>query len=207
MNLNEIKEMLSMQDSYTKSQLETIYGISKNTVRATLEACGLSTGKTTYSSDEIQDRFHLARVYFMQGLSASEIKARMGAGQREVETQRVNAQGFAHNQATAGGNEIQALAVQLLGANVQAAINQVYTPQNVALFMGLAVGKRLSDPAFQQELSAQMDGLVIEGNSEALFSQGLEFLGYLPSAEEFTNEPLALPSGASNEESNIEFSY
>lgn len=45
----------------TKKELEDRYQISLNTVRKTLEACGLNTSLEEYTEEDIQNRFEVAR--------------------------------------------------------------------------------------------------------------------------------------------------
>lgn len=46
----------------TKKELANRFNISLNTVRKTLEACGLDTSKAEYTEEEIRDRFEVART-------------------------------------------------------------------------------------------------------------------------------------------------
>ncbi|PSB45488.1 hypothetical protein C7B80_16655 [Cyanosarcina cf. burmensis CCALA 770] len=47
--------------TYTEQDLQNQYGLSKDVVRKTLKACGLSVEQATYSDEEIQSRFLVAR--------------------------------------------------------------------------------------------------------------------------------------------------
>jgi len=53
--------------TYSKKELEEMFSISKNTVYDTLKACGLDTGKTRYTEEEIQTRFAPARTLLESG--------------------------------------------------------------------------------------------------------------------------------------------
>ena len=46
----------------TKKDLANQFGISLNTVRETLKACGLDTSKSEYTEEEISNRFEVART-------------------------------------------------------------------------------------------------------------------------------------------------
>ena len=47
--------------AHTEQDLQNQYGLSKDVVRKTLKACGLSVEQATYSDEEIQSRFLVAR--------------------------------------------------------------------------------------------------------------------------------------------------
>jgi hypothetical protein len=52
---------------YSKKDLESIFGISDNTVYKTLKACGLDTSRTEYTDEEIETRFRVARKLLGSG--------------------------------------------------------------------------------------------------------------------------------------------
>jgi hypothetical protein len=64
----------------TKKDLQERFGISLNTVRKTLEACGLDTSKSEYTEEEIRDRFEVARTMLTdEQKNYAEVAAHFGA--------------------------------------------------------------------------------------------------------------------------------
>lgn len=59
----------------TKKDLEERFGISHNTVRDTLRACGLDTGRRDYTEEEIESYFAVARKLLDEGRSYEEVAA------------------------------------------------------------------------------------------------------------------------------------
>ncbi len=58
----------------TKKELEERYNLSDNTVYKTLKACGLDTSKTSYSEEEIKDRFEKARGILEAGGTYKDVE-------------------------------------------------------------------------------------------------------------------------------------
>ena len=64
----------------SKKDLQERFGISLNTVRKTLEACGLDTARCEYTEEEINERFDVARQMLTeQQKSYAEVADHFGA--------------------------------------------------------------------------------------------------------------------------------
>jgi hypothetical protein len=71
----------------TKKELANQFNLSLNTVRKTLEACGLDTAKSEYTDDEIRDRFELARKMLSEEQKGyAEVAAHFGVTVTEDES-------------------------------------------------------------------------------------------------------------------------
>jgi MoxR-like ATPase len=63
----------------TKKELASRFSLSLNTVRKTLEACGLDTSKAEYTEEEVIERFEVARKMLEQEQkSYAEVAAQFG---------------------------------------------------------------------------------------------------------------------------------
>lgn len=64
-----------MTSFFTKKDLEKRFGLADTTVYRTLQSCGLSTARRTYSEAEIQTHFIPARRLFEAGFTAKDVQA------------------------------------------------------------------------------------------------------------------------------------
>lgn len=72
------------KDFYTKKDLEAQFQISDNTVISTMQACGLSTRKKKYTSEEVE-KFQQARELFTEGMTHKEVEQYFGIDHEPAE--------------------------------------------------------------------------------------------------------------------------
>lgn len=211
--LNEIYEVLEESASYSKKDLQDIYGKADTTISKTLEACGLSTSRRNYTGAEIKTRFHLARKnmdelgwdyemvrdHFKQGTQINE-DVHTSNPQNEP-----SANGYAHTQGEESVSAVDMAMFKLLNQSAQSSAQKAGSILIPLLNIHLA--QTLSDPngEFQKNLDSQIKQIAAdnEGNSLTLLEQGARVIGLMPYYEAPTNLLMPSESGLeSNENKN-----
>lgn len=67
--------------SYTKRQLEELFGLSKSGVHNRLRDCGLDSSKSEYTDEEINNHFTVACDMMQQGASRRDVKEHFGVSE------------------------------------------------------------------------------------------------------------------------------
>lgn len=70
--------MQELADSYSKKELEQMFGITRYTVYRSLKHARLDTAKRRYSNDELF-LFQIVRNLFRQGCTAKQVDQKMDA--------------------------------------------------------------------------------------------------------------------------------
>lgn len=165
---------------YSKSDLEQKFGITKNTVRDTLKACGLSTSRREYTSDEVR-KFEFARQQIEQGQTYHQVAQHFSVGTKQVDVQEVNAQGAAENSAQESAGDVRMAAFQMANAMADSAMREVAESAMVPL-MQFHLGRHMQGGSFASQVDSVcqqiQSGQV--GNSQPLLQAGMESLGLLP---------------------------
>ena len=200
--LNEILECLEDSVSYSKKDLQDIYGKADTTISKTLEACGLSTSRRTYTGTEIKTRFHLARKNIDElGWNYEQVREHFNKGSKvDPVTQGSNPQdepsasGYAENQSDESVSVVDLAAFKLANQAAQMAAQKAAGV--VIPLMNIHLAQALADPngTFQKNLDSQIKQISAgsEGNSLSLLETGTRMLGLMPSYE--AQPALLMPS-------------
>ncbi|MBE9082855.1 hypothetical protein IQ278_12095 [Tolypothrix sp. LEGE 11397] len=86
-----------MTSLLTKKDLEVRFGLADTTVYRTLQACGLSTSKKTYTPEEIEIRFVPARKLFDAGHTTEQVKEYFRLKQVTYDYQETNCRAIQHH--------------------------------------------------------------------------------------------------------------
>ena len=167
---------------YSKSSLEQEFGLSKNTVRETLKACGLSTSRRGYTQDEY-DKFKTARQMIGQGQTYDQVSHHFQPGARPVKNEAPSAQGAASNAGQETTGDVRMAAFQIANAMADSAMAEVVGSAMLPL-MQFHLGRHMQAGGFTaqvEEACSQIQAGQV-GNSQPLLQTGMEAMGLLPEA-------------------------
>lgn len=213
--LNEIYECLEESASYSKKDLQDIYGKADTTISKTLDACGLSTSRRTYTGNEIKTRFHLARKNIDElGWNYDQVREHFNKGTKVNQTefsenpqQEPSANNYAHTQGEESVSAVDMAMFKLLNQSAQSSAQKAGSILIPLLNIHLA--QTLSDPngEFQRNLDSQIKQIAAgnEGNSLSLLEQGARVIGLMPSYEAPVN--LLMPSQNELNKNDVKSDY
>jgi len=170
--------------SYTKEDLKTAFGInSTNTVRQTLQACGLPTSRRSYTNEEIEGPFSTARQMIEAGRTYDEVADHFQAGARQA-APGPSAAGTAANGGQEAVGDIRMAAFNLANAAADQAMGEVVEQALVPL-MQFHLGQHMKAGGFAGQVERACDQIYAgpSGNSAPLLQAGMEAMGYLPEAQ------------------------
>lgn len=180
-SLKEIKSTLSSFEAFNKKQLAEFYEISINTVRMTLQACGLPTADEFYSSSDIEYRFHAARVLLTEGKNYLQIAELLNKGRSVGQVAEPSAHGYGESQSQEGASDIDYAAFAMANAAAEASTERAI--QAIPSLIQMHLAKGIASPEFKQAMDRSisvMNAPTSDDDLNLFLLRGMEMVGLLP---------------------------
>ena len=180
-SLSEIKSTLSSFEAFNKKQLAEFYEISLNTVRMTLQACGLPTAAEFYSASDVEHRFHTARVLLTEGKNYLQIAELLNKGRTVEQVAEPSAPGYGEAQSQEGASDVDYAAFAMVNSAAETSMGKAV--RAIPALMQMHLAKELASPEFKKSMDrsiATMNAQTSDDDLNLFLLRGMEAVGLLP---------------------------